>query len=115
MGVQIKASVINATKFFTLGGCEYEKGDWALFYINVQVDSSGSKNEEALQVGVAYKSDLTTVLQSALIYSNWLDGNGDPYPDLSTLLKDLATLLGYSRLYNYGYLKFQQQPFPSRY
>ena len=94
MGVQIKPSTVDTDRLFNIGGCEYEKGNWSLFYLNKQVDGSGViVNEAEVQLGIVNKLDLNNTLQDALIFSNYDDASNVPYTSLNALITDLGPLL----------------------
>ena len=94
--VQLKASVVDPVRYFNIGGCDYEKGDWTLVYLDKQVDRSGNILEDELEVGISYRVNPSQPpLQTPIKISDYSDALGAPYTSLNTLLKDLGILLGF--------------------
>ena len=93
--VVIKASTVDATKFFNLDGLDYEKGIYTIFYDSVQLDGSGNVIKPVTRVGIKSKYEQSKILVRPRQISEFSDGVSS-YGDLDTLTLDIVDLINFS-------------------
>lgn len=93
---QIIAGISNAETTFNLKGLDYAKGVYTIFYSGKEV-LDGEINQDVIRVGIRNKSNISEVIQVPTLVRDYQDGDETPYSDLTTLLTDLSSLLGFNR------------------
>jgi len=90
--LQLSGSVPES--FFELNGLDYPKGDWEIYYSNVDRDEQGVVDEEKLKIDIRSKSNKSYVIQAPIKASSYVNSSDEAYTK-SGLLTDLADLLGF--------------------
>ena len=88
----IKESTLNPTHSFNLGGLDYDKGIYTLFYSDKYVDDQGDLIKDKIRVGVRSKTEFNKVLQEPLPITSWSDGTTN-FSDLDSLVTYITPLL----------------------
>jgi len=88
----IKDSILNPYHSFNLGGLDYDKGVYTLFYANKSLDAQGEIIKDEVSVGIRSKTEFNKVLQEPLPISSWSNGT-ESYTDLDSLIAYITPLL----------------------
>lgn len=90
---QLKASVIDPVRLFNFEGKDIERGGWSIHYKVEDRDANGDFDDTKILIGIAYASNIESVILPYLRYFDYITSGGTPYVSFNALIADLGTLL----------------------